>query len=230
MIDDDDVAFLRPLMHGGDEAALELRTLLAGAQLAARVDLGPGGARFGQRLDLGAIAGLGGLLPLADDAEVGDFFQAVEDRLLLRIVDFLAAGVVAASLHVAGAQRPQVLFQERNVFEEKLLLQIFGAGRNHHALAAEKCRDQIRQRLPGAGACFDDQVLLLGERGFGGFRHRELPGAKFVIRMPLGKQSLTAKELAHSEWFGCGRHLLVDFSSRLQHHFFDIATFVSTSH
>ena len=60
----------------GDEAALELRALLAGAQLAARVDLGPRGAVLGQRLDLGAVAGLGGLLPLANDLEIGDLFQA----------------------------------------------------------------------------------------------------------------------------------------------------------
>jgi len=34
--------------------------------------------------------------------------------------------------------------------------------------------------------------------------------------MPLGKQSLAAKELADGEWFGCGRHLLDDFSRRLR--------------
>jgi hypothetical protein len=39
--------------------------------------------------------------------------------------------------------------------------------------------------------------------------------------MPLGKQSFTAKELAHGEWFGCGRHLLVDFSRRLRRDYFD---------
>ncbi len=105
VVDDDDVARLRALVHGGDEAALELRTLLSGAQLAARVDLGPGGAGFGQRLDFAAVAGFGGLLPFANDAEVGDFFQAVEDGLLFGVVNFLAAGVVAAALHVTGAQR-----------------------------------------------------------------------------------------------------------------------------
>ena len=34
--------------------------------------------------------------------------------------------------------------------------------------------NQIRQRLAGAGAGFDDQVLLLGERAFHGFGHLEL--------------------------------------------------------
>ena len=44
VIDDDDVALGRALVHQRDEAALELLALLAGAQIAARVDLGPGGA------------------------------------------------------------------------------------------------------------------------------------------------------------------------------------------
>ena len=68
--------------------------------------------RFGQRLDLGAVAGFGGLLPLADDLKIGDFFQAAEHRLLFGIVDFLAAGVVGAALHVADAQRAPRCFSE----------------------------------------------------------------------------------------------------------------------
>ncbi|MDP8989213.1 MAG: hypothetical protein M3N41_03935, partial [Acidobacteriota bacterium] len=42
-------------------------------------------------------------------------------------------------------------------------------------------------------------VLFFGQRGLGGFGHGELPGAVFVVRVPLGKQSLTAKELADGE-------------------------------
>ena len=63
MIDDDDVAFERLLMHLGDEAALELRALLAGAAIAARIDFGPRGARFGQSFDFSAVAGFGGFSP-----------------------------------------------------------------------------------------------------------------------------------------------------------------------
>ncbi len=41
VIDDDDVAFLGPLMHERDEAALKLLALLAGAEIRAGIDLGP---------------------------------------------------------------------------------------------------------------------------------------------------------------------------------------------
>src|SRR5258708_6647893 len=124
-----------------------------------------------------------------------------------------------------------MLLQKRNVLEEELLLQILGAGRNYHSFAGENRRNQVRQSLARAGPRFDNQVLLLGERTLGGFRHGQLPGTVFEVRMPLRKQSLTAKELADGQWFGCGRHLLHDFSSRARFGYcFDIATDFSTSH
>src|SRR6266404_2845259 len=106
-------------MHARNEATLKLRALLSGTQLAARVDFSPRGAGLRQRLDFGAVAGFGDLFPFPDDAEIGDFLEPVENRLLLRVVDFLAAGVVAASLHVTGTQRPQMFFKERNVLKEQ---------------------------------------------------------------------------------------------------------------
>ena len=48
VVDDDDVARGGLLVHAGDEAALELRALLAGAEFAAGIELGPGGAVFGE--------------------------------------------------------------------------------------------------------------------------------------------------------------------------------------
>ena len=55
---------------------------------------------------------------------------------LLRVVDLLPAGVVVPALHVADAQgRGEVPLQERNVLEEELLLQVLGAGGDHHARA-----------------------------------------------------------------------------------------------
>jgi hypothetical protein len=66
----------RPLVHQGDEAALEIGALLPGAHIGARVDLGPGGGAFGQGLDFGPVAELGALLPLLDDFEIRHLFQA----------------------------------------------------------------------------------------------------------------------------------------------------------
>ena len=202
----------RLLMHEGEEAALELWALLAGAAVAAGVDLGPGGARFGQRFDFGAVAGFGGFFPLANDLKIGDFFQAFEHRLLFGVVDFLAAGVVGAAFHVAGFQCPEVALEERDVLEEELLLEIFRAGGDDDALAGEDRGDEIGERLAGSRAGFDDQVAFIAKRGFDGFGHFELAGAEFIVGVPLGKESFAAEELANSEGFG--GHLKVDFSRR----------------
>ena len=67
------------LVHQGEEAALELLALCAGAKIAAGVHLGPGRARFRQLLDFRAVAEFGGLFPVLDDLEVGDFFEAGQD-------------------------------------------------------------------------------------------------------------------------------------------------------
>ena len=136
VIDDDDVAFGGALVHEGDEAALKVGALLAAAELAARVDLGPGGAALRQGADFGAIADFGGLLPVADDLEIGHFLQAVEDGFLVGVVDLLAAGVVVAALHVADLQGAgKMLLEEGDILEKELLLEIFGASGDHDAFA-----------------------------------------------------------------------------------------------
>ena len=196
------------LVHQGDEAALEVGALLAGAQVGAGIHLGPGGAGFRQRLDFGAVAEFGGLLPLADDLEIGHFFQAGEHRLLFGVVDLLAAGVVVAALHVADLERPRkVLLQERDVLEEELLLQVLGAGGDHDALAGEQRRHQVGERLAGARAGFDDQVALVGQGRFHGLGHLHLAGPEFVIGMPLGERPAAEKNwraLAVRAWVGIG--------------------------
>src|SRR6476659_6153115 len=101
MIDDDDVALQRPLMHRCEEASLELLALLPAAQVAPGIHLGPRRAVFRERFDFGTIAGDRRFLPLTDDLEVGDFLQSPEHGLSLGIVDFLAANKVRAPLHVA---------------------------------------------------------------------------------------------------------------------------------
>ena len=82
----------------------------------------------------------------ADDLEIGDLFQALEHRLLFGVVDFLAAGVVGAALHVADAQRrPRCFCEERDVFEEKLFLKILGAGGNDDAACRKEWRGPDRR-------------------------------------------------------------------------------------
>ena len=69
----------------------------------------------------------------------------------------MLAQIVPASLHITNLQRPKNALQKRHIFEEKLLLQILRAGRNNHALARADDRQQVRQRLAGAGTRLDDE-------------------------------------------------------------------------
>ena len=148
----------------------------------------------GSVFDFGAVAEFGGLFPVADDLKIGDFFEAGEDGFAIGIVDFLAAGVVVAALHVADAQGTrEVLLEERNVFEEELLLEVLGAGGDHDALAGEEGGDQVGEGFAGAGAGFDDQMFAVGERGFHGFRHLQLAGPEFIIGMPFGERAVARK-------------------------------------
>ena len=172
VVDDDDVALVRPLVHLRNEAAFELLALLAGAELASGIHFVPSRAVFGQSLDLGAVAGGGGLFPFANDLKVGDLFQARENRLAFGVVNLLPAREVVAALHVANLQRPVEMFlQERNVFVEKLLLQVLGSGGNNHALSRKDSGDQIGQGLAGTGSRVHQQMFLFGQRRFHRFGH-----------------------------------------------------------
>ncbi len=139
--------------------------------------------------------------------EVGDFFQAVQDRLAIGIVDLLAAGEVGAALHVTDLQRAvEMLLQKRNVFVEKLLLKILGTRRNDHALAGQQRRDEIRERFSGAGARVHKQVLFFGQRGLYRFRHFQLALTKLVARMPFRQHAVAREKLPGGERFCSRRH------------------------
>ena len=129
---------------------------------------------------LGAVAGFGGLLPLGNLPVLVDLFQARENRLVAQGEELVAAKVVGAALHVADAQIAQQRFEKRNVAEVELVLQRLGAGGDNDALAGAQRRQQIGQRLAGAGAGLDDQVAALGERALHGLGHFELAGAVLV--------------------------------------------------
>ena len=104
-----------------------------------------------------------------------DLFETVEERIVAQGVELVAAEIVAAALHVANLQRAEERFEERNVFEEELLLQIFRAGGDDDALLALASQAQggqkIGQGLAGAGAGFDDEVALLLESRLDGPGH-----------------------------------------------------------
>ena len=210
VVDDDDVAFHGALVHQGDEAALVVGTFGAGAHVGAGIHLGPGCGGLRQSLDFGAVAELRGLLPFADDFEVGAFFEPREDRLLFGVVDLLAAGVVVAPLHVADLQGPRkVLLEEGDVLEEELFLEILGACGDDDALTGQQGRDQVRQGFSGTGAGLHDEVPLVGKRRFHGFGHFHLTGAELVIGMPLGQRAVPGKELPRACWLGLSGHRLL---------------------
>src|SRR5687767_5450901 len=103
---DDDVGRAGTALHQRDKAAVELLALLSGAEFAAGIHLAPSRRSCGQCLDLSTVTGLGGLLPIANDLEVGYLFQTRQDRFALGVVDLLTAGVIVAAFHVADVQRP----------------------------------------------------------------------------------------------------------------------------
>jgi len=72
VVDDDDVALERLATHAGDVAGLPVRAGLSEADFAARVELVPQRGVLGERVDLGAVAGFGGALPLQDVVELTD--------------------------------------------------------------------------------------------------------------------------------------------------------------
>src|SRR5262249_47430247 len=159
MIDDDNVAFQGPAAHFRDEAALPLLAFLTGAAVSPRVQLVPELGVFGKLCKFGAVAGFRQGLPGGDLAIMLNFFEPREHGLVGQVVEFLPAQIIAASFHVADAQLAraspeELLLEKGNVLEEKLLLQILGAGRNNDSLAAADYRQQVSQRLAGAGPGF----------------------------------------------------------------------------
>jgi hypothetical protein len=65
-------------------------------------------------------------------------------------------------------------------------------------------------------------VLLFKQSALDRFGHAELALAVFVTGMPLGKQTLAAKELANGESLGGCSHLQHDSSSALKRQCLDL--------
>ena len=95
------------------------------------------------------------------------------DERALVVGDALAhavqAGVVRPPLEhgepaVVLDQRTGGLHQRREVALDQLVLQRQGRGRDDHPLAVQQRRDEVAQRLAGAGAGLDEQVVTVVHR------------------------------------------------------------------
>ena len=213
MVHDDDVALQRPPVHLGDEAALPLAALLPDAGFRTCVQLVPEQADLGKLSQFGAIAGLCRLLPRGNRAILLNLIQPAQHRLIGEVVQFLAAQIIVAALHVADREPPwsltrlhgrricadmtrkQSLLQERNIFIKKLLLKILRTGRDDDALARTNHRQKVSQCLPRARARLDDEVALFFQRLLHCLRHLQLSTAKFIRRMRTGQHSSGREEL-----------------------------------
>ena len=136
--------------------------------------------------------------PPMDNADVRraiHFDRAAETDFTVALGEMQVAHGVAGTLHVDREEDAR-------------------AGGDDHLAAPKHRRDKVSVGFARARAGLDDDVALIGDGAFDGFGHGELPFAELVGGVPLGKQSLAAEELADCEWFGCGRHLLDNFSSR----------------
>jgi len=138
----------------------------------------------------GAIAGLGFADPTRDFVKLIDLFQAGEHGHALGALDAMQTRVVVATLHDRRAKWfRQNVVQKRNVFVDQLLLEILRAGRDDYARAAatrrRDCGHQISERLAGAGAGFNDQMMFLLKRAQHRLSHFDLAGPVLVFRMSI---------------------------------------------
>jgi hypothetical protein len=162
--------------------------------LGAGVEFVPERGGFRQLVNFGAVAGLGVFLPRGDGVELGDLLEAIEQRSGAQGVELVATEVVASALHVADLQRAEDAFEEWDILEEELFLQIFRAGGDDDALLAlageAEGRQEVGEGFAGASAGFDDEVALVGEGGLYGAGHLELAGT--VLKGEGGLREETA--------------------------------------
>ena len=194
VVDDDHVRFGRALAHPRDEAVGVARAGAAGAGLGGGGDLRPERQVVGQLVDLGAVPGLGDLGPGVDQREVHAIDVGAQRRRFLEDLVALQAEVVAAALHARGRERHrQHAGEQRQILGEDLLLQVLGAGRDDHALAAQDRRHEVGERLAGAGAGLDEEHAAVLERvgdrrGHAALAVARLEGDERLRQRPVGAE------------------------------------------
>ena len=189
MVGDDDVDLRRPLAGQLGEALAAVRALL-GAQALGGGDADlPPGAVGDPRVELVAVAGRGLVRPLAQPHHVTAELRRgrrVEQPVLVVVghpaEELVAAQVVGPALEdrvgrAAAEHRLDRVDERGQVPVDDLLLQRDGCRRDHDPLAVHHGRDQVRQRLAGAGAGLDQQVPALRHRRLDRLGHLHLAGA-----------------------------------------------------
>ena len=137
----------------------------------------------------------------------------MEERVVAQGVELVAAEVVAAALHVADFQGSEEGFEERDVFEEELFLEVFGARGNDDALLAlaghAEGGKQVGQGFAGTGAGFDYEVALFFEGFFDGLGHLVLASAMLEGEGGLRENASGREEVVEIReilrWDGCDR-------------------------
>src|ERR1700674_198769 len=110
----------------------------------------------------------------------------------------MQAQVVRASLHVrCGKGNAEGYAERRDVLEEDLLLQIFCAGGYENALPAEDGRNEIGERLTGAGACLGQKDSALFETAGDPVGHLHLTVPRFELPERAGEGAIRRERLRY---------------------------------
>src|SRR3954463_8251742 len=110
----------------------------------------------------------------------------------------MEAQVVAASLHQRGGKRAsEGLLECGQVFVEDLFLEVFGAGRDEHSVAAENSGYQVGERLARAGARLRAGRGAAADDGGYSFGHSALPLAWLVVVHRSGERAIERKDARH---------------------------------
>ena len=129
-----------------------------------------------------------------------DLVDAVEDRLIVRLVYSVDTGVIRSALHIRrGELSRKYLLQERDVLFHQLFLQVLGTGRYYDpAVVLDRRgdgRDEIRERLAGTGSGLDDKVLFFFKGNGDSVCHTHLALAVFIVLMKLRDQAAGSEYL-----------------------------------
>jgi len=188
VVDDHDVGCVRSGTHACNETRLVFRTLLPDTHVATSVYPIPKRKIFRKIDEFASISGLSFVRPPANGVELIHLIKAVENGLMLGLVNTIQASIVSAALHIRRRELLwQDLLQERNVLFHQLFLQILGAGRDDDPLFFFQCcrdrRDKIRECLASSCACLYDQVPRLSKCVRYRVGHLHLAFTIFVVFM-----------------------------------------------